>query len=241
MNKNLENGIIKTEPKKWTEENIAEILRLKGDGLSALQISEIIGRSQVSVSIKLKRLTKHKDTYNKGHRADKYAKNKEFFDMIEPKSVLDLYAGNSFYRDLGIKNLITNDTDISFNTNTHVKAFDLLCKLWLEERRFDLIDLDPYGSAAEELSLAIKMARKGLVITLGEMGHVRWKRLDFVSKWWGIDRLEDFTSDNIVREIIKIGKRYRKQLTPVIIGEYNNISRVYFTISEFKETSQWDK
>ena len=101
-----------------------------------------------------------------------------------------------------------------------------------ENSKFDLIDLDPFGSAFDCFDLSIEMARKGLIITLGEIGHKRWKRLDFVRRHYDITSLDDFTSENIVKEIIKIGERNKKKLTPIFLNNYRNISRVYFKIEK---------
>ena len=53
--------------------------------------------------------------------------------------------------------------------------------------RFDLIDIDPFGSAYDCFDLSIKIAEKGLIITYGEMGHIRWKRLDYVNRIYNIN------------------------------------------------------
>ena len=109
-NKNFERGIIKTLPKTWTKEMEQEVLNLRNQNFSSAEIAKKVGRSQVSVSTKLKRLTKTGDTYNKKHRDDKYEYNQKFIDYIKPQSILDLYAGNTFYKD----NVITNDKDSNF-------------------------------------------------------------------------------------------------------------------------------
>lgn len=235
-NKNFERGIIKTLPKTWTKEMEQEVLNLRNQNFSSAEIAKKVGRSQVSVSTKLKRLTKTGDTYNKKHRDDKYEYNQKFIDYIKPQSILDLYAGNTFYKD----NVITNDKDSNFLCDYNQNAFDLLCKLNINKAYFDIIDFDPYGSAIEEFSLGLRLAKKGIIITLGEMGHKRWKRLDFVRKWYGIDRMEDFTSDNIIKELQKIGLRYKKELKVVFKRDYNLITRVWFEILPYKTTEQWD-
>ena len=240
MNKLFESGIIKTLPQKWTRESEEEILRLRGSGMSSSEIAERVGRSQVSVSIKLKRLNKTNDTYNKKHRDDKYLYNEKFLEYIKPKNILDVYAGNSFYKDKKDKiSVVTNDVDGGFLCDYQQDAFDLLCEL--RKDRFDIIDLDPYGSASDVFPLALKMAKKGIVITLGEMGHKRWNRLDFVSKWYGISTLEDFTTENIIKELQRIGHRYKKDLKVVFCRDYNRISRVWFEIDKYKTTEQWNK
>ena len=48
----------KTEPKKWTEEDIKQLLKLKAEGLSKEEIAEVMNRTEVAISIKLKRLKK---------------------------------------------------------------------------------------------------------------------------------------------------------------------------------------
>jgi hypothetical protein len=236
MNKLLKNGIIKTEPRRWTREMEREVLELRSGGLSSEEIAKVVGRSQVSVSIKLKRLSKSGDTYNKKHRQDKYKTNKEFLELIKPKNVLDVYAGNTFYE----KNVTTNDKDEKYGCDYSVDAFDLLCKMNLEKKKFDIVDLDPYGSAIDVFPLALKIARKGIVITLGEMGHRRWKRLDFVRRWYGINRIEDFTSNNIIKKIQEVGLCYKKELVVFAKRDYNLITRVWFSIKEYKITEQWD-
>ena len=49
---------------------------------------------------------------------------------------------------------------------------------------------------------ALDIAEHGLVMTLGELGHRRWKRLDFISKHYSnIKTIEDITVENFVEEI----------------------------------------
>ena len=119
-------------------------------------------------------------------------------------------------------------------------AFKLICFLYYKGEKFDLIDLDPFGSTFDCLDIAIKMAKKGLIVTLGEMGYKRFKRLDFVRRMYEINELSEFTTENLIHNIVKIGERNKKKLTPIVVKEWNNISRVYFEISELKITEQWE-
>ena len=118
-------------------------------------------------------------------------------------------------------------------------ALKCLCLLYSQNKKFDLIDLDPFGSAFDCFDLSIKMARKGLCVTLGEMGHRFWKRLDFVSKRYDIHELDDFTSDNLIKTIQCIGIQNKKQLIVYRKCDWHNISRVWFIIEPYKEVSQW--
>lgn len=158
---------------------------------------------------------------------------------INPKTILDLYCGTkSFYKELGAT---TNDINKSIESDYHEDAFKLICKLYCEGKKYDLIDLDPFGSAYDCFDLAIKMANKGLVITLGELGHRRWKRLDYVRTHYDIENLNDYTIENIIKYIQKIGKRNKKKLEVWKYKEWRNTGRVYFKISNIKITEQWNK
>ena len=103
-----------------------------------------------------------------------------------------------------------------------------------------MIDLDPFGSAYDCFDLAIKMAQKGLVITLGELGHKRWKRLDYVAPRYDIYSLDDFTIQKIISYIQKIGLQNKKKLVVYDFREWRNIGRVWFKIEPLKITSQWE-
>ena len=235
-------GLTKFHPRKWTEKEIEWVKMLKAKGFNTKQIAECIDRDVTQVSIKIKRLGKKSMTYNQGHFEEKFAVNYDFVKEIKPKSVLDVYAGfASGYKKLNCDNVISNDKNEKSNTEYHLDALDFVCQMYLDKRKFDLVDLDPFGSAYDCFDLAIKMAKKGLVITLGELGHKRFKRLDFVRRYYGIETLEDFTTDNLVKHIIKIGERNKKTLIPIYVKDWRNIARVYFKIEQLKITEQWEK
>jgi hypothetical protein len=106
--------------------------------------------------------------------------------------------------------------------------------LYYQNEKFDLVDLDPFGSAYDCFDLAIKTAKKGLIITYGEIGHKRWKRLDFVERYYNIKNLEDFTINNLIKHTQSLGIKNKKILTPVFIKEWQNIARVYYKIDKYK-------
>ena len=234
-------GITRFAPRKWTAKEIEWVMMLKENKLNTKQIAEYIDRDITSVSIKIKRLGKKDKTYNDPHREEKYDTNAKFLADEKIKSVLDVFAGErSYYLGIGL-NVVTNDIDTRFETDYNYDALTFCCLQYANGYKYDLVDLDPFGSAYDCFDLAIKMAKKGIIITLGEIGHKRFKRLDFVRRYYGIEKLEDFTTDNLVNHIIKIGERNKKKLIPIYVKDWRNIARVYFTIEQLKITEQWDK
>jgi len=224
----------------WTDEELEWCKQLRKDGYTNKEIAQSVDRTKVSVRIKLKRELKKNGNYNAPHKAKKYNANAIFMEYIKPNSVLDLYSADSYYSRFDGIDLTTNDINDNFDTDYNLDAHKLICKLYYEDKKYDLIDLDPFGSAFDSFDLAIKMAKKGLIITFGEMGHKRFKRLDFVSRYYGIDNLDDFTIDNLVSYVQEIGIRNKKKLNVRFKKEWRNIARVYFEIEEYKITQQWE-
>lgn len=235
-------GYTKTNPRAWTEQEIEWIQTLKQQGFSIDDIAESIGRSSVSISIKLKRLRKTDDTYNSEHIEDKYTSNREFLQRIGGETLLDLYCGvKSWWKNNSSLQVLSNDKDKTIEADYNEDAEILVHRLYYERKKFDIIDIDPFGSGFECFDCAIKMAKKGLIITFGEYGHKRFKRLDYVSTHYGIKRLEDFTLQRMLDVVYNIAERNKKRLIPVITKEWNRICRVYFQIETIKVTSQWEK
>jgi len=232
---------VKSKPRKWTTNEIDWVKKAVESGHSMKAIAQSIGRTEISVFVKMKRLGKKLDTYNDAHRTLKYDCNKIFLEVTNPKTVLDLYAANSYYKQFDYLTITDNDKDERFETMYHDDALKLLCKLYANNQKFDVIDLDPYGSAYECFDLAFKMARKGIAISFGEWGHKRWKRFDFVRPRYGITNLDNYVPEKFVEEIQRIAAINHKVVTVIESAQYSNFLRIYFKIDKIKITEQWDK
>jgi len=154
VNKNFDLWMIKSLPKKWTKEEEKKLLSLKEEWLSNKDIALILQRTETSISIKYKRLHKKDNTYNIKHVSEKYKANDEFINHIKPTSLLDVYAWDWYYNKFNLKTYITNDKDKFKNTDFHLEAFEFISKFY--NKKFDIVDLDPFWSAFDCFDLAIK-------------------------------------------------------------------------------------
>ena len=110
------------------------------------------------------------------------------------------------------------------------------------QSKYDVVDLDPYGSPYECLDLAMGIAKKGLVVSFGEWGHLRWKRLDWVGPRYGITTLNsDEWESKFILEVARVAATHKKKIETVNVIQYQNFIRCYFTLSNLKITSQWEK
>lgn len=230
---------VKSVPREWTADEVEWILQKVDEGFSVKEIAEAVGRTHISVQVKLKRLTKSDDSYNVKHRELKYAANNLFVESLQPKSVLDLFAGNSFYKSFPGIRVVDNDIDEKFDTEFHDDALKLLCRLYADGSKFDVIDIDPYGSAYDCFDLVLKMAKKGVVVSFGEWGHKRWKRYDFVRPRYGVSNADEFVVDAFVSEFQRVARVNHKEATVFDVLQYGNFLRVYFVLDKFKTVEQW--
>lgn len=230
---------VKSQPRAWTDAEVQWIVEAVANGASIAEVAEAVGRTEISVQVKLKRLSKSADSYNDKNRDLKYAANSFFVDTVQPKSVLDVYSGNSFYKSCDGLTVVDNDKDEKFDTAYSLDALKLLCFLYAEGSKFDVIDLDPYGSAYDCFDLALKMARKGVVVSFGEWGHKRWKRYDFVRPRYAINNAEQFTPDAFIAEFQRIARVNHKEAVVFDVLQYGNFLRVYFILEKFKTVEQW--
>ena len=235
-------GYTHTSPREWTEDEVGFMRDLFSQGYTLGEVAESLGRSETSIAIKLKRIGKRNERYNEPHRAEKYEANEQFFNTYRPRTILDLYCGTSAWwmHNAEGASVYTNDIDAKVEATSHRPAEKLIAEMYAKDLTFDLIDLDPFGSAYDCFDLALRMAQRCIVVTFGEMGHKRWKRLDFVRRYYGIDNLSDFTTARLIEEFRRIGLRNKKDCIPVIVKEWPRISRVYFEIRKIKITEQWN-
>ena len=234
-------GYTVSQPRQWTGEEIAWIQSMRADGFSNEEIAQSTGRTAVSIQIKLKRLGKKENTYNEHHLQDKYMCNAYYYREIKPATILDLFCGvNSYWKSHNMGVVTTNDADPNIEADYHEKAEMLIHRLYYEGKKYDMIDLDPYGSAYDCFDLAIKMAQKGIIITFGELGHKRWKRLDYVRRYYGINTMESFTMKTMVEHCQMIANRNKKELVPFASRTWDRIGRVWFELKPISITEQWN-
>jgi hypothetical protein len=230
-NKHLLNGVIKSEPKGWSDEEISKMLELKKQGLSFDDIGKMFGRTAYSCNRKYYKLMKKLDTYNDKHRDLKYDYNKQFLQKVDAESLLDAFSGGvSWWKQNTELKVIDNDINIE-GADYKLDAFDFLYQH--RKKQFDIVDLDPFGSAYDCFDFALQIAQKGLIITFGEIVGRRFNRQDFVEYRYGMNYIEDFTTEKLSEYVVKRALIYRKVLTPIIKAEMTNISRVYYKIEHF--------
>lgn len=234
-------GFVVHVPRRWTPEEVRWAMSLRDRGFTIPQIAVCLYREELSVNIKLKKLSKAVRTYNIPHAAEKYEVNAAFLDIVKPRSVLDLYAGReSWYRGK-VDELYSNDKLPSETNDSTGDALRALCRLYAEGRKFDLVDLDPFGSAYDLFDLAIKTAQKGLIVTFGEMGCKRFKRTDFIRRRYGLTMSLHLDSGCLSDFVVIAGERNKKKLVPIYQKNWRNISRYYYLVSPFRITEQWDE
>tara|TARA_Y100001963_G_C6759718_1_gene438822 strand:- start:994 stop:1752 length:759 start_codon:yes stop_codon:yes gene_type:complete len=230
MNKHLKNGVIKSEPKSWTSEEIDDLLLKKKLGYTFKEIGKILNRTHYSCNRKYYKLMKKAKTYNKKHKEKKYQHNKNFIKQIEAKNILDVYSGGvSWWEKNSTLDVLSNDL---YEDGADYKKEAIEFIFENRKKKFDIVDLDPFGSAFDCFDFAIQIAQKGLIITFGEIVGRRFNRKDFVEYRYNIKYIDDFNYKFLSKYIEERAKIYRKKLTPIIVAEMTNILRIYYKIDD---------
>jgi hypothetical protein len=235
-------GTTITPQRHWHIEECEFLLAKKEDGYTLKEIAKALRRTYVSIHLKHKRLNKLNIAKGIPAIEKKYKTNEAFIQKINPKTILDLHAGlTSFYSKYkNLDLLITNDKNCTGHT-FQMNDVTLLDKLCFNNKKFDFIDIDPFGCAYHLIANSIRMATKGIAITFGEFGHRRYKRFDQVGPMYGIRNIEDFTIDNIVESVKNIGLTHKKTLKVYRVLENSTIVRVYFKITPAPKTPTYKK
>ena len=231
----------KTEPRKWTAEEVEWAVARRSEGHSVKAIAIALDRSYVSVRLKMTRQMKTAGEYNQPYRMEKYEANKQLLEATGARSALDVYAGDSWWAN-NLGRVLSNDLDPAFETDHNMDAFQFLVWVTSEQRQYDIVDLDPFGSPYECLDLAMKIATKGLAVSFGEWGMKRWNRTDYVQPRYGISSPEEYQDGRpFIEEVQRIARCNGKIARPIAKLQYHNFLRVNFTLEKRKTTEQWTK
>lgn len=195
------------------------------------------------------KLMKETYSYNLNHIDSKYSDNDEFVKFIKPKSILDLFAGTCYYEKYkkdGIE-VVQNDVngkdnDIlkSYNFDYTIDAGRLLGKFIYEDRKFDIVDVDPFNSPMQYIENAIKIAKKGLVVTFGDFAILKMPGIDCIKKkayfyrTYGFKSISKVTIEHAISCVQKIASKNNIELNIIKISKNSNHYRVYFKISKMK-------
>lgn len=219
------------------EEKIKKAHELKKEGFSIKHISNKLNLKVDVVKNYLVSYKKKENSYNLDHLSDKYELNDEFFQLIKPKSILDVFCGQRrFWADYKNEecNVVSNDSMQDENARPDnfmtLPANQLLEIYKLAKIKFDIVDIDPYGSPIDCLESAVNVAEKGLIITFGEFKKIkyRFKNIgeNFFKEKYGITiPLENITINDLADIITKISNNKFKVWR---IGDWRNCDRVYF-------------
>lgn len=215
-----------TVPKKWSQQEINMLL----SNASSREIAQKTNRTLASVSLKRKRIKMAQGFgYNSAHVKEKYEMNEMFLRRFKVDvSVADLYAGpTSWYRGR-VGTLFENDKKHGG------RAADVVLKE-MQTSSFDIVDIDPFGSAFECYENAARVAKKGLIVTYGEMGHLRFKRLDFVRKNHGITTLDGFTVDALEKTLFSACLRAGAIASREFMLATPRLCRGYYILEKFED------
>jgi len=194
-------------------------------------------------------LMKSTYSYNLKHVDSKYSDNDEFVEFINPKSILDLFAGTCYYEKYKKNGIEVVQNDINGKDNDMLKSYNfdytidadkLLGKFIYENKKFDIVDIDPFSSPIIYVQNAIKIAKKGIIVTFGDFSMLKLPKMNklslkmYINRVYGVRSITDLSIEKAIRLVQQIGGICKKRLEVFKISKNSNHYRVYFKISNLQ-------
>lgn len=223
-----------------TKEEIDEIIQLKEEGFTEAHLSKKFNVSRRQIEKVSRDIRINSDTYNGDHIQDKYEINREVFNIVRPKTILDPFCGvKQFWRNEYGKysTIVDNDVNSRIKCDMHKDAKTLLNTLISINSSFDLVDIDPFKHTWKYIIPGIQLAQKALIITdCSIKSSIRFPdRVDLLRKRYGIDK--DLVYDGfkyyVIPRIIEIAKKeYNKDLSLYYHLPWRTGDRAWFIVKE---------
>ena len=225
----------------WTKEEDRLMLQMYEEKFTPFAIAERLGRSESAIKTRIVKVGQKNNTYNIDHIQEKYEINNDFFEEILPKTILDPFSGFNRYWYSNFSDradlIIDNDIDKKIESMLHTTALEVLKLMESLNKKFDLVDIDPYGSPSLYIDLGIKLSKKGLILTFGDLKKMRnypIQNKDYIRNNYGLDLdISKTTLKDLVNHIIDLAdKKYSKQLKVYAICNWKTCDRVYFKVGK---------
>jgi hypothetical protein len=225
--------------KKWESpdsvvSDIDVIVVLKANGYNTDQIATAASRTSESINNKSKSFSTKTIGSNTAGIKGKYETNDIFLSQIKPKSILDLHAGKHSYYDpyssINNTKLITNDKKYKGHTYKG-DAGKVASLLYGQGESFDIVDIDPFGSAYSCFMSGIQMADKALIITFGDIKNaIQYRNIQTYGPRYSVLEIEELTISKILNEVNRIASICKKVLTIKHHLTTGKMHRIYFEV-----------
>ena len=155
-------------------------------------------------------------TFSKKEGQKKFKLDKDFFQYLKAKSVIDAFAGTckTYPKEV----TLSNDINKAVKATYHMDANKFLNSL---TQTADLVDLDPFGCCNNCWEQGIRLANRGIIITYGEVKVWRYHCKDY--EYWGKilgENLKDYATSihslkyALIKRTIELGEEQGKKLRP---------------------------
>lgn len=164
-----------------------------------------------------------------GYPPRRYEMNAAFARRIEYSNALEPFAGKKKQYHHSLR----NDKNTMYDCDCHMDAMDFLEMVHMRDGddSYDLVDLDPFASSVPYFPLACKLARKGIIIHIGDLLYLNYKPQDLY-RFYPNSRLP-FKGDRmkVIRShFTETAKQLGKRLLFWDDYQYGSVAKLYYKI-----------
>lgn len=203
---------------EWNDENEAQVISLREQGRSYVEIGSLLGTTPTSVKHKFRRLSQNKNEDRYHHPVEKGEQVARI--LGDPRGNLRIYEshcgfGNMTQTWATYGTVLAVDTDkertdiVAEVPRTEVLTENSILtthRLVAEKRTFDVVDIDPYGMPSRYFPHAFALLNDGyLFLTFPKLGATQINKitLEHLRVWWGITQENKGDYEALILERLK--------------------------------------
>lgn len=232
----------------WNKKLEASVLEMRESGRTYEEIAAEIGTSATSVKHKVRRLKQSANEDRYKHTAEKIQQAEKYLSAAG-NNILETNSGfggmTEFYNQIGAVECydikkdrveFINSLAMQGVTATHGDSEKELYKLVANKRKYDVIDLDPYGMPSRYFPHVFSLIDKGvLFVTLPMIGVAQMNKITIrhLDAFWGVSLNDkDKYIDLVIKRMEDYAFMHKREIRVLDVQKIDRIYRICLSVEK---------
>jgi DNA-binding Lrp family transcriptional regulator len=232
----------------WNKKLEATVLEMRESGRTYEEIAAEIGTSATSVKHKVRRLKQSANEDRYKHTAEKIQQAEKYLSTAG-NNILETNSGfggmTEFYNQIGVvecydikKDRVEFIDSLAMQSVTaiHGDSEKELYKLVANKRKYDVIDLDPYGMPSRYFPHVFSLIDKGvLFVTLPMIGVAQMNKITIrhLDAFWGVSLNDkDKYIDLVVKRMKDYAFMHKREIRVLDVQKIDRIYRICLSVEK---------
>lgn len=232
----------------WNKKIELKALEMKDSGMTYKAIAEELGTTATSIKHKVRRLKQSANEDRYKHTAEKIQQAEKYLSTAG-NNILETNSGfggmTEFYNQIGVvecydikKDRVEFIDSLAMQSVTaiHGDSEKELYKLVANKRKYDVIDLDPYGMPSRYFPHVFSLIDKGvLFVTLPMIGVAQMNKITIrhLDAFWGVSLNDkDKYIDLVVKRMKDYAFMHKREIRVLDVQKIDRIYRICLSVEK---------